>query len=167
VVVIDLVTKYWAVAALSSKPPVHVIGTLVMLSLVYNKGGAMGTDIGSSGYYLVVSLAILPVLIYYMYRHRDELSLSLPLAFIIGGAIGNLIDRIRLGRVVDFLDVDFFDLSLFGYSIERWWTFNVADACISVAIVYLLLRTLILRPQRPITRPFPEPPGPPLQGGDH
>jgi signal peptidase II len=65
------------------------------------------------------------------------------LAGIAGGALGNLIDRLRLGRVVDFIDVDFFDIDLLG--ITRWWTFNVADIAISGAIVLLLLITLFQR----------------------
>ncbi len=142
VVVIDQVTKYWAVTALTGRPPLRMIGDLLMLTLVYNKGGAMGSNLGSSSYYLVVSIVVLPFLLYYVYHHRREASLAWPLAFIAGGAIGNLIDRIRLGQVTDFIDVDFFDMNLFGFRLERWWTFNLADACISVAIIFLLLRVL-------------------------
>ena len=142
VVVIDQVTKYWAVTALTGRPPLRMIGDLLMLTLVYNKGGAMGSNLGSSSYYLVVSIVVFPFLLYYVYHHRREAYLGCPLAFIAGGAIGNLIDRIRLGQVTDFIDVDFFDMNLFGFRLERWWTFNLADACISVAIIFLLLRVL-------------------------
>ena len=125
-------------ARLSETPSISVLNDFFTLTLVYNEGGAMGTSFGSSTYYLVISLLVLPVLLYYIYRHRAELDLAVPLAFISGGAIGNLIDRIRLGRVIDFLDIDFLINRLWGD--DRWWTFNIADACISVAIVYLVIR---------------------------
>lgn len=109
-----------------------------MLTLVYNQGGAMGTNLGSSTYYLIASSLILLFVLYYIYRHSNQRGLSLTLAFIAGGAIGNLIDRFRLGEVIDFLDVDFFDINFLGYHLQRWYAFNIADAAISCAIVWLL-----------------------------
>lgn len=113
-----------------------------MFTLVYNQGGAMGTSFGPSGYYLVTAVVILPFLFWYIWRHRTELKMSIPLACIAGGAIGNVIDRIRIGKVVDFIDVDFFDINLFGFHLDRWWTFNIADAAITCAIVYVLFGML-------------------------
>ena len=143
-VALDQATKFWAVTTLTDGgPSIHLIGDFFMLTLIYNEGGALGTNFGSSTYYLVISLVVLLCLIYYTWRHRRELLLVLPLALIISGATGNLIDRIRLGRVVDFLDVDFFDV----FGITRWWTFNVADACISVAVLFLLVKIFFFTPE--------------------
>ena len=111
-----------------------------MLTLVYNKGGALGTALGPSNYYLIISLILLPFIVYYIYRYRNRPGISWPLALIAAGAVGNIIDRIHYGQVVDFIDVDFFDIGFLG--ITRWWTFNIADAAITVAIVYLLVVTL-------------------------
>jgi signal peptidase II len=141
VTLLDQLSKLIAVNYLVDGDSVHVLGEFFMLTLVYNRGGAMGTNIGSSTYYLVISLILIPVLIYYINHYRTEIRLSWPLALIAGGAVGNIVDRLRLGRVIDFLDVDFFDINLFGFSITRWWTFNVADAAISCGIVILLLVT--------------------------
>lgn len=125
-----------------------------MFSLVYNRGGAMGTSLGSPMYYLVVAVIILPFIGYYLYAHRAERGISYSLAFIAGGAIGNLIDRIRLGQVVDFIDVDFFDIDLFGYQLDRWWTFNVADAAIFCAIIFLIIYVARFhRPAKPVESP--------------
>lgn len=146
VAAVDQVTKAWAVDALSGRPPVSVIGDFFRLTLVYNLGGAMGTSIGSPFSYLIIALIIIPILCYVLYQYRNVKSYALPLAFICGGAIGNLIDRIRLGQVVDFLDVDFFDINLFGYQLDRWWTFNIADAAISCGLVFLLIRMLFFKP---------------------
>lgn len=141
VLVVDQATKLWALSALMDGRPVQVLGDFLQFTLVYNYGGAMGTQFGSSTAYLIVALGILPFLGYYIYRHRTDYKLALPLSFIAGGALGNLADRIRLGKVVDFIDVDFFDIPSIGLS--RWWTFNVADAAISCAIVFLVIYTFI------------------------
>ena len=138
VVITDQSTKLWAVAALSGHSSVRVLGDFLMWTLVYNSGGAMGTRVGPSVYYLVMSLVVLPFVCYYIYKNRQVKLISIPLAFIAGGAIGNLIDRIRLGSVIDFIDVDFFDISIGPFQLDRFWTFNVADSSITCAIVFLL-----------------------------
>lgn len=109
----------------------------------------MGSNFGSPAYYLATSILILLFILYYIYTHRTSLMLTLPLALIAGGAIGNIIDRLRFGKVVDFLDFDFFDINLFGYQIDRWWTFNIADAVISCSIIFLLVRLIFFHQQKP------------------
>lgn len=138
ILVSDQLTKFWAVANLT-QGSLPVFGDFFRLTLVYNKGGAMGTNVGSPTMYLILALVILPVLIYYIWSQRESYTMSIPLAMIAGGAVGNLVDRIRVGQVIDFLDVDFFDIDLFGYQLSRWWTFNLADAAISCAIVFLVV----------------------------
>ncbi len=142
----DQITKLWAVDALTNQPPVPVIGEFFRFTLVYNYGGAMGTSFGPSHYYLITALIILPLLFFYLYQSRHQKLVAIPLSFIAGGALGNVIDRLRIGKVVDFIDVDFFDLNLFGYQLDRWWTFNIADAAITCSIVFILV-TMFL-PQR-------------------
>lgn len=139
VVALDQATKIWALNALADRSSVEVLGRFFMFTLVFNQGGALGTNFGSSVYYLVISILILPFLFYYIYRYRQTCLLSWPLAFISAGALGNIIDRIYLGQVVDFIDIDFFDFNFFGQHVERWWTFNIADAAISCGIVFLLI----------------------------
>ncbi len=158
VVAADQTSKLWALANLTNHTPVQVLGDFLMFSLVYNEGGAMGTRLGPSGYYLLMALVVLPVVLYYIYRNRRLPVLSLPLACIAGGAIGNLIDRIRLGRVIDFIDVDFFDLHLAGFHLDRWWTFNIADAAISCAVVFLVIHMILNR--RSLDRPDSQGPDP-------
>jgi len=143
VIVADQISKFWAVEKLSDGPSISVIGDFFMLTLVYNRGGALGTNFGPSLYYLISSLIILIIVVYYAYINRSDRPVALPLALITGGAIGNVIDRIRIGKVVDFLDFDFFDIYLFGYQLERWWTFNIADSAISCSIVFLLIYMML------------------------
>ncbi len=155
-VAVDQLTKMWAVQYLADKTSVEVLGRFFMLTLVYNEGGAMGTSLGSSTYYLISSLLILGFVLYYLVVNTRVPHIAYPLAFTAGGAIGNIIDRIRLGKVIDFLDVDFFDINLFGYHLERWWTFNVADAAISCSIVFLLLTLFVFR-HKPTAEPLAAP----------
>jgi signal peptidase II len=147
VVVADQASKLWAVAALSDRPSLQILGNFLQFTLVYNEGGALGTQIGPASYYLIASLLILGFVLYYAWVNRGRLALSIPLALIAGGAIGNIIDRIRIGRVVDFIDVDFFNIHAFGIHLERFWTFNVADAAISCSIVFLAI-LMIFHPEQ-------------------
>lgn len=142
----DQLTKSWAIANLTQQPPISVLGDFIMFSLVYNEGGALGTSFGSSTGYLIVAMLILPLLGYYLYRYRDIMIISLPLAFICGGALGNVIDRVRFGKVTDFIDVDIPDINIFGFQLERWWTFNIADAGITCALVWLIIYMVVHKP---------------------
>ena len=137
----DQVSKILAVQCLSesSTDSVEILGNFLTFTLVYNVGGAMGTNLGSSTYYLIASTLILLFLLYYIYLACSDRMLANTLAFIAGGAMGNIVDRIRFGRVVDFISVDIPDISLFGYELKRWWTFNIADSAITCAIVVLLV----------------------------
>ena len=80
--------------------------------------------------------------------------MRLPLAFILGGAVGNMIDRtfygviynyssIFQGSVVDFIDIDFIDINLFGLELNRWWIFNIADASVTIGIFVIILSSFI------------------------
>ena len=146
VILLDQITKIWAVGALTGQPPSQVLGDFLRFTLAYNEGGAMGTRLGSSTYYLVVAIVIFPFIAYYIYHYRTTRAIAIPLAFIAGGAVGNVIDRIRLGHVIDFIDVDFFDIHIASFSLTRWWTFNIADAAIFCAIIFLVLYLGWFRP---------------------
>ncbi len=147
VIFFDQLTKHLALEALGDIPggSISVIGDFLRWTLVYNEGGAMGTNLGGSALYGVIGIGILLALGYYLWHNRHESKIALPLALIAGGAIGNLIDRFQMGKVVDFIDVDFFNIAIMGFRLERWWTFNIADSAISVALVYMLWYSL--RPQ--------------------
>ncbi len=148
VTISDQLTKRWALDALSDIPgrSISVFGDFLRWTLVYNEGGAMGTNLGSSSLYTVIGIVILVALGYYLWQYRHVGKLAIPLSLIAGGAIGNLIDRFNHGKVVDWIDVNFFDISLFDFHLERWWTFNIADSAISVALVFMLW--VSLRPER-------------------
>lgn len=132
---------------------IPIIGDFFRLTFIENPGMAFGLDPGInfkvwvSLFSLVASIG----LIIYIYLVRKEtLTLRLSLAFILGGAIGNLIDRmfygifydyapLFYGKVVDFLDFDFFSINIFGKSFDRWPIFNIADAAVTTGVLILIL----------------------------
>lgn len=127
-----------------------VLGDFFRLTYIENPGMAFGIDVGGKLFFSLFSIALTVGIFYYLYRARTEhLTFRTSLALILGGAIGNLIDRtfygvlfneapLFYGKVVDFFDVDFFDVNIFGYSLSRWPVFNVADAAVTIGIVMLL-----------------------------
>jgi signal peptidase II len=132
VVAIDQLTKAWAVAALEDGPA-SIIGGDVELRLSRNTGGAFSLFQGFTPLLAVVAVA-LTVLLVRALRRTDDTWIVVALALVLGGAIGNLIDRVARspgflrGAVVDFVSVDDFP------------TFNVADSAITVGAVLLVLR---------------------------
>ena len=95
------------------------------------------------GFYLLVTATVVAVgiLIFWFLRLKDkDPSFVLPLSFILGGAVGNLIDRLRLGEVIDFLD--------FAVASYHWPAFNVADSAITVGTIWLAIRMLFLSSDR-------------------
>lgn len=139
IVLADQLTKLWAVSYLPAGEIKQVLGTFFQLKLAYNEGGAMGTNFGGGLFYLISSILILAIVIYFIIISRQNKIMAYSLAVIAGGAIGNIIDRLRIGRVVDFLDFDFFDINLGKFRIERWWTFNIADSAITIGLIILLI----------------------------
>lgn len=136
VVALDFTSKKWAVEALSPRHiPHEVIGDFVRFTLAYNPGAAFGMHLGpgSRWIFAVLSIVIVAVLL----RTTADLTREARLAAIgvpvvIGGAIGNLLDRIfQREGVVDFIDIGFGDV--------RFWTFNVADSAVTVGAACLVL----------------------------
>jgi len=132
---------------------INVIGEFFKITFVENPGLAFGIEVGESSKLMLSLFTILACLgiFYYLYKSRHQkLIIRLALAFILGGAIGNLIDRtfygvfygyapIFYGRVVDFFNVDFFDFTILGKTFDRWPIFNIADATVTIGVITLLI----------------------------
>ncbi len=133
IVLVDVATKRFAVTALTPYVPNNVIDDVLRFTLAFNSGGAMSLSLGPSSrwWFTLLSIGTLFVLAY-MYRQtspNDRLQLA-SLALICGGAVGNLIDRIRSPRgVVDFIDI--------GIGAHRFWTFNIADLGVTLGTAML------------------------------
>ncbi|MBC7789993.1 MAG: signal peptidase II [Anaerolineae bacterium] len=134
VLVLDIVTKYLAVRMLPAMyVPRPVIGDVLRFTLAYNRGAAFGTDVGEWSRWVFTVVAIL-VLIFLAHTYREtdaaDRLRALALGLVCGGAVGNVIDRLRseLG-VIDFIDI--------GIGSARWYTFNVADMGVSIGALLL------------------------------
>ena len=130
VVVLDQLTKAWALSALADGP-IHVVGTL-RLALTHNSAGAFGLG---GGFVPLLALAALGVVVYLIVSGAasSRLPVAVAMGLLLGGAVGNLLDRVfrdpglLRGAVVDFVDLQF------------WPVFNVADMGITVGCVMLLV----------------------------
>lgn len=131
----DLVTKAAAVAALPLGVPRDVVGSAVRLALVYNPGAAFGLSFGPSSrwIFLALTMAALASLARLQWAARaGDFARSTAIGLVCGGAVGNLIDRVRSPvGVVDFIDI--------GVNYHRWPTFNVADMAVTTGAVMLAL----------------------------
>ena len=140
IVIADQVTKWSVVRALPLGETRPALGKFLVLTHTRNTGGAFSLMQG--GNYLFVTVAFLAIvaLIYAFHRYQTRnLHMSVALSLALGGAIGNLVDRIRFGYVVDFFDFQG------GTGHTLWPIFNVADSAISVGIVLLILRMLFAK----------------------
>ncbi len=136
IVVADQLSKAWLTGVLAPGASVAVVDDWLRLVFSQNRGGLFGLLQGSVLAFAALSAVVIGFIVAYHARSGRDPYLSVTLGFLTGGAIGNLIDRLRYGYVVDFVDA--------GIGTVRWYTFNVADAAISTAIVLLLL--LAIRP---------------------
>ncbi|MCC6963829.1 MAG: signal peptidase II [candidate division Zixibacteria bacterium] len=148
--VIDQITKQIALKHLSAVTSTPVWDDLLRLTLVFNEGGAFSTRLGTSYFYTFASVLVMIIVVTVIYRDAGKnRKLDLALALVLGGALGNLTDRLQFGSVIDFIDFDFPDIAipsgkiLFinfpGYALDRWPVFNVADSAITVGMVLLVV----------------------------
>lgn len=140
VVVADQLSKTWVDAEFGLGPataPTPVLGDVVRIAKGYNDGGIFGLFGDSAMVLGLASLAVIALIVVYQVRQGTTSGplLSLTLGLLLGGAIGNLIDRVVHGHVIDFVDM--------GIGTLRFYTFNVADSAISMAIVLLLALSLL------------------------
>ena len=106
VLLLDRWTKHWAATTLPFDRPVPVLGEFLRLTYTRNSGVAFGLGQGTGFPWYVFSIAAVLVILWMFLRHRvDGVSRQLALALILGGALGNLVDRLRTGEVVDFIEV--------------------------------------------------------------
>lgn len=144
VIALDQFTKQLAVGSLDYMQRVAVIPGVLNWTLAFNTGAAFSFLAGEGGWqrwlFTALAIGVSAVLAIWLARTpRGDWRNALPLALIIGGALGNLIDRLRLGHVVDFIEVYWRDWS--------WPAFNVADSAICVGAVLLILFGLAGRKQ--------------------
>jgi signal peptidase II len=132
VVALDIWTKRLATAYLAGRPPVDVLGEIVRLTYTRNSGVAFGLGAGVPFPYYGFSIAAVAVILYLFARQRAGGSArQVALSLVLGGAVGNLIDRLASGEVVDFIEI--------GYGRWHWPVFNVADSAVTIGVTLFAL----------------------------
>ena len=132
VIALDRWTKHWASTSLPYDRSIPVVGDFVRFTYTRNSGVAFGLGQGTGFPWYVFSIIAALVILWLFLRHRVEGGpRRLALALILGGALGNLIDRVSVGEVVDFIEV--------GVQHWHWPVFNVADSAVSVGVVLFAL----------------------------
>lgn len=139
---LDQVSKLVVLATLVDRPPVVLLPDMLQLQYRTNTGAAFSLLEGHTVLLTLVSIVISLFLLLWAWRLKPgEQGFRLSFGLILGGAIGNLIDRVRLGQVVDFIDAHWRD-------VYHWPTFNIADSAICVGIFLLVLASF--RPVRAV-----------------
>lgn len=135
VVIVDQATKAWLVGLLEPGERLSVIGDLVRLVHGQNDGAIFGLFQDQALLFGIVSLGVVGLIVWYHGSSGRNTLLSIALGLLLGGAIGNALDRFRLGYVVDWVDIGIGDL--------RFYTFNVADSAVTGAVLLLILIAIL------------------------
>lgn len=135
-IILDQLTKLWSVAVLKDGGSIKIIGDFLRFTYAENRGAAFSILQNQRMFFIIVTVVMLTVLAYIYFKTKNITNSSrLSIAMIAGGAIGNFIDRFRLGYVVDFIDVRFGDFYNFPI-------FNIADSfvvCGTILMIILIL----------------------------
>jgi signal peptidase II len=157
VLVIDRLTKLWVRSSMSLGESFPVLGRdFFRFTRVENSGIAFGLQPGSAKFLIIFNSLASLAIIFVLIRSRRTLATQFPrlvelsLTLILGGALGNLIDRIRFGYVTDFFDFDFPD-----FIMERWPVFNIADSAVTIGVtlwcIYLVFFAKTKSTSEPLT----------------
>ena len=138
-VLIDQMSKWWLIHDVNPPPTGERVNAFLNLVMVENRGVTFGLlshfDPKITFYFLLATAAVILLLLGRWLWLTTSTSVAVGLGLIIGGAIGNIIDRLRFGVVVDFLD--------FHYGEYHWYAFNIADSAIVTGVAILLLDSVI------------------------
>ena len=131
VFVADRLTKYFIIKKLVFGQSVKVIPDIFHITLVFNNGAAFGLLRNCAVFFIIFSFAAIALILLIILKapRLDVLSV-VSLALILGGAAGNLVDRLKFGYVIDFLDF------------RIWPVFNIADSCISIGVVLIAVNIM-------------------------
>jgi signal peptidase II len=132
VIVLDQLTKWLVVRNMTEGESIQIVDNFLYLTSHRNRGAAWGILEGQMWFFYIITIVVVIGIIYYMQKHaKGKVLFSISLAFMLGGAIGNFIDRVLRKEVVDFLNT-----YIFSYDFP---IFNIADAALTVGVVLLLI----------------------------
>jgi signal peptidase II len=165
VVALDQLAKLIVTANLVPHQAVEIVGDYLRIVFGQNSGALFGLFQDNALMFGIVSLAVIALIVGYHARATSSAYLTVTLGLLLGGAIGNMVDRLRLGYVVDFVDA--------GIGTTRFYTFNIADSAISLSILLLFIAALrpsliegAPSPAAGTPQPRPQRPSGPLAEGE-
>ena len=132
IVFMDQIIKYYIINNFSHGQSLAIIKNIFHLTYVKNTGAAFGILKNANNFFIIVSIIIILFLLFYRYYYfKSNIYINMSIGLIIGGAVGNLIDRILLNHVVDYLDF------------RIWPVFNLADSAIVVGAGFLIIYIIV------------------------
>ncbi|MFD2682900.1 signal peptidase II [Bacillus seohaeanensis] len=132
VIILDQLTKWLVVRNMTEGESIQIVDNFLYLTSHRNRGAAWGILEGQMWFFYIITIIVVIGIVYYMQKHaKGKILFSVSLAFMLGGAIGNFIDRVLRKEVVDFLNT-----YIFNYDFP---IFNIADAALTVGVVLLLI----------------------------
>ncbi|MFC1492418.1 signal peptidase II [candidate division KSB1 bacterium] len=154
VLILDQATKLIAKTNIRLGDSVSVIGDFFRFTHIENRGMAFGIEVSNHFLFNLFSIIAALAILYYLIAMRNQhIVPRFALAMIFGGAMGNLYDRILLGKVVDFFDFDFPNINIPSFNLyffdtpriylERWPIFNIADVAVSIGMMILIVTIFI------------------------
>ena len=159
IVILDQATKWMVKHWMILHDSIPLIGNTIQLTYLENPGMAFGIrffeahQFWGRWFFSIVSILASIGLIWYIYRMRHERWIyRVSLALILGGAVGNLIDRVAFGRVVDFMDVDIPDM----LGMQRWPVFNVADSSVVLGMIVMSAFVMLSKHEKEPPQPNAE-----------
>jgi signal peptidase II len=130
IVAVDQLTKWLVMQRLMLGESHPVIPSFLYLTYVHNRGAAFSLFQGQQTFFIVLAAAVIVWTVWELARSRGAASLRWAWGLVLGGAAGNLIDRLRFGHVIDFIDL------------RVWPVFNVADSAITIGVAWLILQSI-------------------------
>ncbi len=135
-IIIDQWTKYLVIENMTIGESIPIIDNIFYFTSHRNPGAAWGILQGQMWFFYIITLIVVGIIVYYIERYaKTNRLLGISLGLVLGGAIGNLIDRVRFQEVVDFVDVYIFS---YDYPI-----FNVADSSLVIGVILIGIITLL------------------------
>ncbi len=140
VAILDQITKALVHGGLALYQSIEIVPDFVHLTYLRNTGAAFGFLAGGRSslrmaFFIIVSAVAIGCIFYILKNLRpDQKTFTASLSLVLGGAIGNLIDRIRMGEVIDFIDLHWYEV--------HWPAFNVADSAITVGVILLFMQMI-------------------------
>ena len=135
IIIVDQVSKLYLIDLMARHPDGIEVTSFFNLVMVWNRGVSFGMFAGDNMRWILVAItAVIAGIVFFWLRKATNRMLAAGLGLVLGGAIGNIIDRVRLGAVADFFDFDLIFM--------RWPAFNVADMAIVCGVILILLENL-------------------------